>query len=213
MSKPFTEDDLANQLNQDITWRIKEISDIKTAVRSADGAAKPALLRAMVTISYAHWEGHIRFSAQKFLFHIALRRIYFSALDRQFIRNHFLPRLADLHRKSLEERGNFIDAVQSAGGERYAKVNERLIDTRANLSSHVLTEICQVCGVDPKLFAPRETFIDVFLLKRRNSVAHGEDTLIGFEELDELANGTIEIMRIFSNELQTSAYLRRYMAA
>ncbi len=62
-------------------------------------------------------------------------------------------------------------------------------------------------------FADRSTFIDVILLKRRNGIAHGEDTLVAFAELDEIVNGTIELMRLFGDALENNVFLRKYKAA
>lgn len=213
MSKSFTEDNLAEQLSHDITWRIREISDLKSAVRNADGSAKPTLLRATVALLYAHWEGHVRFSAQRFLSHIALRKLKFSSLSRQFLRNHFLPRLSTMTGKSVEQRGNIVDAILDAGTEQFSRVNKDLINTRANLNFDVLTDICRVCGISIKHFADKESFIDVILLKRRNAIAHGEDTLIDQHELDDLADQTIALMRVFSNEIQNMVYLQSYRTA
>lgn len=213
MSKPYTEDDLAAQLTQDLTWRLREISDLKSATKTADAVARPALLRAIVTIAYAHWEGHVRFAARKYLTHIALRKLTFSALRVQFLKNDFLPRLGVISQKSLEERGNLIDAVLAAGTDRFSRVNEDLVNTKANLNSEVLADICRVCDINPAVFTGSETFIDVILLKRRNSIAHGEDAFIDIMELDDVTDGTIALMRKFSNELQSNAYLGAYRAA
>lgn len=213
MSKPFTEDDLASQLTQDLTWRIREISDLKTAVRAADPVARPALLRAIITVAYAHWEGHVRLSARKYLTHIALRKLAFKSLQPQFLRNDFLPRLNAIGQKSIEERGAMVDAILAGPQDRFSRVNEDLINTRANLNSDVIADICRVCDLNPALFAGDEAFIDVILLKRRNSIAHGEDTFIDVDELDDVTDGTVRLMRTFSNELQANAYLQAYRAA
>jgi MAE_28990/MAE_18760-like HEPN len=212
VSKPFSEGDLAAQLTRDITWRIREISDLKAAAKASDTVARPALLRALVTISYAHWEGHVRFSARKYLMHVALRKLPFSGLDLQFLRNYFLPRLGAISQKGFEERGQLVDAILAGGSNRFTQVNEGLINTKSNLNHEVLLDICRVCGSDPAVFAPYENFIDVLLLKRRNSIAHGEDTFIAMEDLDTVSDTTIMLMRTFSNELQAKAYLGTYRA-
>lgn len=213
MSKPYTEDQLADQLTQDLVWRLKEISDLKAATRAADAVARPALLRAIVAISYAHWEGHVRFSANKFLTHIALRKLIFATLKRQFLRNDFLPRLAAAGQKGLEERGRLVDEILAGGDNRFSKVNDDLINTKSNLNSDVLRDICLVCGIDDNIFVDHKSFIDVILLKRRNAIAHGEETFIDLGELDSVTEGTIGLMRKFSNELQASAQLGTYRAA
>lgn len=213
MSKPFTEDDLATQLTQDRTWRIKELSDLKTAVKDADKIGQSVLLRALVTIAYAHWEGHVRFSARRYLQHIALRKLTFSTLTLQFTRSYFLPRLAAMATKSITERGNLIDEILSAPEGRFTRVNEALVNTKSNLNFETFADICVICGVDPQAFASKAGFVDVILLKRRNGIAHGEDTLVGVSELDDITDETVALMRHFSDELQNNAYLRSYLAA
>lgn len=210
MSKPFSEDELARQITQDLTWRLREISDLKSATQSADQIARKALLRAILAICYAHWEGHVRFSARKFLTHIALRKLAFSALDRQFLRNDFLPRIATMGQKNIKERGELVDQILAGNRGRFSRVNDDLVNTKSNLNYETLSDICRVCGIKDSVFYGKETFIDVILLKRRNAIAHGEDTFINVSELDDLTDGTIDIMRLFSNEVQASAYLGTY---
>lgn len=212
VSKPFSDEDLAFQLSRDLTWRIKEISDLKSAVLLSDSIARPALLRALVTVAYAHWEGHVKFSAQKYLTHVALRKIAYSSLNRQFLRNDFLPKLAAIAQKSVKERGDLIDSVLDGGTRRFVHVNDNLVNTKSNLSYEVLCDICRVCGTNPAIFSEHENFIDVILLRRRNSIAHGEDTFVGVEDLNPLTEQTIGLMRMFSNDLQVKAHLGDYRA-
>ena len=99
MSKPYSEADFSEQITQDRAWRLREISDLKAAIVKADASLRRVLLRALVTVCYAHWEGYVRFAARKYLEHVALRRFLYSDLDRQFLRNYFLPRLAHFQRR------------------------------------------------------------------------------------------------------------------
>ncbi|WIA58359.1 MAE_28990/MAE_18760 family HEPN-like nuclease [Sphingobium sp. WTD-1] len=89
----------------------------------------------------------------------------------------------------------------------------RLINTKANLNFEVFSDICVICCVDTKPFSDASTFIDVVLLKRRNSIAHGEETLIAMEDLNEVANGTVELMRSFADALENHVVLQTYKAA
>jgi hypothetical protein len=59
-----------------------------------------------------------------------------------------------------------------------------------------------VCGVPTVGFVDKATFPDVFLLKRRNAIGHDEDTYIGIEDLDELTNQTVGMMRNFGDALE-----------
>ncbi len=215
MSKPYSEADLSEQMSRDRTWRIREISDLKAAIERADRPLRPVLLRSLVTMTYAHWEGSIRFAAKKYLDHIALRRFRFDQLKNQFTKNYFLPRLAALsHSNSgISDRCALIDEILGSSANQFKHVNDALVDTRANLNFAVFSDICLVCGVDVGGFESKATFIDVVLLKRRNAIAHGEETLIGFEELDFVTAEAIGLMRAFGDALENQAYTRSYRAA
>lgn len=212
MSKPYSEADFSEQITADRSWRLKEISDLKTAVVKADSNLSRVLLRALVTICYAHWEGYVRFAARKYLEHVALRKLHYKDLNCQFFRNYFLPRLAALSTSntSLEERCTLVDEILNSSEHRFSRVNEDLISTKANLSFEVFSDICLVCSVPAPIFADKATFIDVLLLKRRNAIAHGEDTFVEMEDLDELANETVTIMRTFGDALENHVYLKEY---
>jgi hypothetical protein len=214
MSKPYTEVDFSTQITEDRNWRIKEISDLKSAIRRGDDGLQRVLLRALVAICYAHWEGYVRFSARKYLEHVALRRFQYRDLDRQFFRNYFLPRLAALStsKTSITERCALVDEILSTSDRRFSQVNDDLINTKANLNFEVLIDICLVCGVSAEPFADRSTFIDVVLLKRRNAIAHGEDTLVALADLEVIAEDSIGLMRVFGDALENRVVLQTYKA-
>jgi hypothetical protein len=66
VSKPYLEADFSTQITEDRSWRIREISDLKSAIARADDNLRRVLLRALITICYAHWEGYVRFAARKY---------------------------------------------------------------------------------------------------------------------------------------------------
>jgi MAE_28990/MAE_18760-like HEPN len=212
MSKPYSDTDFSTQIVADRSWRLKEISDLKTAVSKADTNLSRVLLRALVAICYAHWEGYVRFAARKYLEHVALRKFQYKDLNPQFLRNYFLPRLAALStsKTSLAERCALIDEVLNSSQHRFSRANEDLVNTKANLSFEVFTDVCLVCSVPATTFTDKATFIDVLLLKRRNAIAHGEDTFVGIGDLDELANETVSIMRTFGDALENHVVLKKY---
>lgn len=214
MSKPYTEAEFSTQITEDRNWRIKEISDLKSATKSGDENLRKVLLRALVAICYAHWEGYVKFSARKYLEHIALRKFSYNSLDRQFLRNYFLPRLAALStsKSSTTDRCALVDEILNCSEQRFSRVNEDLVNTKANLNSDVLADICLVCGLPVTAFNDNTTLIDVILLKRRNSIAHGEDTMVSYDELDEIAETTIELMRSFGNQIENRVVLQSYKA-
>jgi hypothetical protein len=215
MSKPYSEADFSAQISEDRSWRIREISDLKTAITRADSNLRRVLLRGLITICYAHWEGYVRFAARKYLEYVALRKFKYSEIHRQFLRNYFLPRLAALStsRPSIAERCALVDEILNSSDRRFSRVNEDLINTKANLNFDVFTDICLICSVPIAAFADKASFIDVFLLKRRNAIAHGEDAFVGIDDLDDLTNETIALMRAFGDSLENHIYLKEYRPA
>lgn len=215
MSKPYSEEDFSVQITEDRNWRMREVSELKSSIVKSDRAGQQVLLRALVTICYAHWEGYVRFAAKKYLEHIALRKFQYSQLDPQFFKNYFLPRLvsSSSSKRSIAERCALVEEILTFSDRRFSRVNEDLINTKANLSFKIFSDICMVCDVAIEGFSDRSAFIDIFLLKRRNSIAHGEETLIAIDDLDEMVSGTVSLMRAFGDALENHVILRTYKAA
>lgn len=212
MSKARTEGELSSQLDADLTARLRELSDLKKAIFDAQPSSRSVLLKALVALAYAHWEGYVKFSANKYFEFVSIRKLSYSTLSRQFYVNSFLVRLGGFisNRPSLKSRAELINEVLTSQSSRFSQINQDLINTGSNLKFDVLKDICLVCGIDSKIFEPYETFIDVVLLKRRNAIAHGDDSVVGIEEIDNLVGDVIGLMRMFRNELENKVYTKAY---
>lgn len=214
MSKPYTEHDLSSILDSDLTWRRKELSDMKAAAKTADIAAKAAFLRAIIAMSYAHWEGYVRTCANRYFEHLTLRKKPFVEFERQIYVNSILGKLDALHRGrvSLEQRCQLINEILDGGGGRFSYVNADLVDTRSNLNTDVIKDICLVCGIESNHFENNRTFLDLLLLKRRNAIAHGQQEYIGIDEIDDLVANVLGLMGSFRNLLENKVYTKAYAA-
>ncbi len=214
MSKPYTEHDLSTVFDADLIWRRKELSDMKAAIKKADQFSKSALLRALVAMSYAHWEGYVRTCANSYFEYLTLRKKPFVELERQIYVNSFLGRLDALHRGrvSLPERCKLINDILDSGNGRFSYLNPALVDTKSNLNTDVMKDICIICGVDSKHFEQNRTFLDVLLLKRRNAIAHGQQEYIQTDEIDDFVANILALMGFFRNLLENKVYMKEYAA-
>lgn len=214
MSKPFTEEKLSDIFDTDLTWRRKELSDLKSSVKSADAFSQSALLKAIVAMSYAHWEGYVRTCANKYFEHLALRRKPYSDFERQIYINSFLVRLGALHKSgiSLQERCRLVSDILDCGESRFAYINPDLIDTKSNLNTEVISNLCIICGVDASYFESKKTFIDVILLKRRNAIAHGQQENIQASDIDDFVAEVLALMENFRSLLENKVYTKAYAA-
>ena len=214
MSKPYTEKDLSDNFDADLNWRRKELSDLKTAVKTADPYSKPALLRAIVSMSYAHWEGYVRTCANRYFEHLTLRKKPFTDFERQIYVNSFLGRLDALYRSrvSLKDRCQLVNAILDGGNGRFSYVNPDLVDTRSNLNTDVVSDICLICGVESKDFEVNRNFLDILLLKRRNSIAHGQPEQIQLNDIDDFVAKVLSLMAHFRSLLENKVYTKAYSA-
>jgi hypothetical protein len=215
MSKPYTEQNISDRFDDDLIWRRKELSDIKAAIKAADVASKSALLRALVTMCYAHWEGYVRSCATTFFEFLSLRRLQYTALERQLYINSFLIRLDALNRSrvNLEARCKLVNDILDGSNGQFRYLNPNLIDTKSNLSADVIKDICRICGIDGNHFEDKRPFIDVIMLKRRNAIAHGQEEYIAETDIDDLVADTLALMQHFRNLLENKIYMRAYLAA
>jgi hypothetical protein len=214
MSRPYTEQNLSDIFDADLNWRRKELSDLKAAIKSADAAAKSVLLRALVTMSYAHWEGYVRTCANRYFEHLTLRKRPFTDFERQIYVNSHLARLNSLYqsRSNLEARCKLVNDILDGTGTRFSFVNPELIDTKSNLNSDVIKDICKICNVDASHFEQNRTFLDVLVLKRRNAIAHGQQEFIQVAEVDEFVSTILSLMGYFRNLLENKVYMKAYAA-
>jgi hypothetical protein len=214
MSKPYTEQDLSNLFDEDLIWRRRELSDIKAAVKAADFAAKPALLRATIAMSYARWEGYVRLCANRYFEFLTVRRMPYSVLERQYYVNSFLLRLDALfkNRLNLETRCALVNEILDGANGIFHYIQPALIDTKSNLTTDVVKEICLICSVDPSHFEAKRIFIDQLVVKRRNAIAHGQQEFIQENEVDELVADLIGLMQHFRTLLENKIYLKQYAA-
>jgi hypothetical protein len=214
MSKPYTEQNLSDAFDLDLIWRRKELSDMKTAVKASDSAAKAVLLRALIAMSYAHWEGYVRTCANRYFEHLTLRRKLYSELERQIYVNTFLVRLDALHqgRIGLEARSKLVSEILDSTGGRFGYVHPSLVDTKSNLNTDVIKDICFICAVDSSHFEAQRTFIDILILKRRNAIAHGQQEFIQLDEIDDLVANILALMAHFRGLLENKVYTKAYAA-
>jgi hypothetical protein len=164
---------------------------------------------------YAHWEGHVRFCANKYFEHLTLKKLRFEELEVQLYVNRFLIRLdpARSNRGSFKIRSDLVTEILSSSRDRFSRINPSLVDTGSNLSTEVMKDLCLVCAVDSSFFEENRYFIDVILLRRRNSIAHGEEVFIEESEVDDLVATGIGLMRAFKDLLQNKVYTKAYLAA
>jgi hypothetical protein len=139
----------------------------------------------------------------------------FAELEDQLYVNRFLVPLDSFFgsRAPLKEKCEFVIDILGSKDSRFARIHEALIDTKSNLSSTVLRDICTICSIDFARFEKEASFIDTVVLKRRNSIAHGEEQYVDANDVEDLISRSIALMRDFKNQLENRIYEEKYKAA
>lgn len=204
--KPRNPDEFSDLLVSDFNWRLKELSEIKVAAKDSVGDRSRGHKRALVVMCYAHWEGHVKYCADEFIDYITTRRFRFSEITSNFYQVRFAKQIEINAHSSLENKLRLIHDIENSRSDRMSKIPDGIVNTKSNLNSDVLREICRVCGVVFD-FDDDCDFIDKLLLRRRNEVAHGKALFVDAVEPDDFVDRTQSLMRSLRDKFENSIAL------
>lgn len=206
-----TVEQLYDFMSDELAWRRKELAALRQliGIQSFSLNKKNVLLRSTVTLIYAHWEGFIKACANAYLQFVAMQRLKHDELAVNFIALSMRPMLmgAFQSKKSkdhIEVVRFFLDDMPSRSSIPYKNV----VSTQ-NLSSTVLQNIVEMLGLDYSAYKAKEKLIEQ-LRNSRNSIAHGEDTILGHDDVLELHRQVLDMMSLFLNQIDNSASLKLY---
>jgi hypothetical protein len=207
-----TADEFSAAITSDLTWRIREISDLRAAIRRIDASLRPSVLRAGVPLIYAHWEGHVIVVARAYVDFLAIRRPEYSTIRPSFRLNEFFNDFKTLGQTRLNYRQqiDLISKIVDSGSTQMRRIDGEVVSSLSNLNSGVLKDICEYLSVDTGNFKDDYDFIDKILLHRRNNIAHGQFMNIDEAALLEMSDRVINLMRSFNNLVENDVVLGAY---
>ena len=214
MRNSMSEEDLDQRLTDDLAWRKKEISDLKSLieVRTYNPSKHHALLRSGVTLLYAHWEGYIKTAGNTYLEFVAKKKLKYEDLATNFVAIAMKQKL-----KSATETNKatvfteVADFILTQMNQRSSIPYEKVVSTNSNLSSSILREITCILGLDYSFYETKKVIIDEQLLKRRNGIAHGEYLLLNREEYQQLHYEILAMMENFRTQIENNAIQKLYL--
>lgn len=208
--------ELQEKLDGDLAWRKREFTTLKFMVGAARQHEKLILLRAAITLLYAHWEGHVKFCASAYLSYLNCLSPKYSEMKENFFQMSLGERFKDGFSikkfSSQKEVYNYIQSEQSDG----FCVNEKVvIDTESNLKYEVVLNILGQLGLNEGLYELKENFIDSKLIKCRNCIAHGDkvDERELFDTYSELEEELLSMIQDFQSSILNAAENRCYLKA
>ena len=204
--------DLSDRLDAEFSWRLKELADIKVLVKTTEKLKQSSIIRAGLPLTYAHWEGFVKSSAQYYLNFVLMQKhelkelsSCFLALSAQKLLNNF----THANRTSLQLE--LVEHLTTNSSLSSIANYSTIINTKANLNSSVFTDISLSIGIDVGSYETKFNFIDESLLRRRNEIAHGNYLDIDATAFREIVDEVIGLIRQFKNDIMNSAIQKSYL--
>lgn len=204
---------LSDKLSQDLSWRKKELTDLKYIIESGSISRirKNVLGRCGIAILYAHWEGFIKISSIRFLEFVSMQRLTNAELTDNFMSLIVKPKIGRFWETKKASRLHFLtEFFMYKLNERAVLPYKNAIDTESNLSSKVFKEIVWCLGLDYEPYETSEKIVNEKLLASRNYVAHGENFPVNPDDYTQLHERVIILMDTFKNQIENSAVTKSF---
>lgn len=207
-----TPEELQSSLQEDRSWRRKELSIALRHACHADVGNSDAMCRAFLLLQYAHWEGFVKNAVDKYLNFVAIRQLKFSELQQGF---RLLP-ASPLYSAIQQIQNNDPDKLAALkkitliGDQRLQKKHIE-VNTNSNLRFCILKNLSNVACVDLHSFVD-DNYLDKFLADRRNEIAHGSWLIISKEDVSSLRDTCDSWMDKILNNLVNAASQESYKA-
>ena len=171
-------------------------------------------MRTGVCMLYAHWEGFIVLAARSYLEYVAIRRLPYGNLKRNFLAvglSHKIRKLRE--QRNISGDIELVSTILESSSVPMSPKSVDVIDSKSNLSPKVLKGILAALGLTLNFIDPvEEKILNTRLLGIRNKVAHGMRTEIDISDADyvRLHTQVIELMDRFREEILNAAAERNY---
>jgi len=205
--------DLQDNIDRDFGWRIKELSLLTSKIPNTPNRdpLQDVLIRAGVTMLYAHWEGFVKCAAENYLNYVSLKKLRHDQLESCFVALCLKKKINEMDNTNrFDLQTAAVDFMLQQLNERAYIPYEGIIQTKSNLSFFVFRDICTVIGIDYKKYQLKENLIDQELLQFRNSIAHGKYLSMNFNEYQDIYQKVIEMMRDIKDDIMNAAATEKF---
>lgn len=207
-----TVEELSDAISKELAWRRKELTAISSNVKTSRDFAKNTALRAGVALLYAHWEGFIKNAAQFYLIYVSSKKLKYNVLKANFVAIAMKEKVKQFEESNKSTiHTEVVNFILEQSTETSVIPTDKIIRTGSNLKSDIFIEIMATLGLDCKPYELNFNLIDLELLSRRNSIAHGEALDITESDFELLYNEVTSMINIFEAQIINAAVLQEYL--
>lgn len=223
--EPRTLELLYTAIEQEYKWRISELSGFKSLVVASDekSITHKALVRAGVTLLYAHWEGFIKRVSDLYYEYVTYQNYSIGELNYAFTSIALRREIEEFTTNKKLKRHNYLIELLYSKSENKAHFPSSSPIKTSNLRFIIFEDVCSMIGIDLEEFIlsyKRREFdrdvqktIDNDLVDKRNGIAHGERLIVDVKEFqriyDIVVNGFLyNFKEVVMDSAQAKKYLR-----
>lgn len=187
---PYSEHDLVQRLEEETSWRKKELQTLSFALADInDEALRATFRRASVVLLYAHLEGSFRELTKLFLRFLGHQDLEFTQLKENF---WVLLKPVSVELPPSQAIQNLLTQLSSS------------------LKPTDFKKQIWLLGLSYEWFETKEAMLKKIFAKRHR-IAHGEKANIGDDELSKMTQHTRDHITKFENEIVAAARNRTYL--
>ncbi|WP_003539895.1 MAE_28990/MAE_18760 family HEPN-like nuclease [Desulfotomaculum nigrificans] len=205
---------LQDKLDEDLSWRKKELLEFKHIINS--GEHESVMVRAGIALLCAHFEGFIRLASNFYVVFVSYKKVPCKEIKNNFLVLRLKKKFTECGKtekvsvhKSLFEK---LEQIQEEHFFVKYSDNDRIISTESNPTFEVLCEIMESIGLEFLPFESKRNYIDFNLLKNRHEIVHGERTNLtknDFMDTFDIIMGIMEDFKdIILNAAEDELYLK-----
>lgn len=200
---------LIEEIYSENSWRDGEFARFKSNQYQVD----PTLwARMCIPMIYANWEGFVVNALKLMIKHLNKLNLTPTQIPTRLV----VFGLGNTYR-SLSGKQNFEQ--RCAFTDRFSRILsetvrfETNIETKSNLNSDVLAELCQIFGFDINRFKDLKSNINM-IVRIRNSIAHGENAFTPSQEnIEEYIHTVQKAIDILMDEINCFISEQKYLMA
>lgn len=203
--------ELVGFLDEELSWRKRELTTMKFLVLSSRHHERETMLRAGVCLVYAHWEGFVKSAATSYVNYVALKRLRYCDLSPSMVALGLRAKLR------AAEATNRVTVHSEVTGFLLSDMRENAnlpwadaVSARDNLNSQVLQEILHLLDLDYRPYETKKVLLDERLLHNRNQISHGEPLPITRTDYEELHSEVLNLLNRFRNDVEDAALIKRF---
>lgn len=209
---------LEKKIDKDLNWRRREFIELSFIFNEmASEYRKKIILKSIITLAYANWEGYIKYCVELYLEYINKKNLLFNQL-----KNNFKQISLGKHFKN-NDKYNFEDIkTQKKFYEFFMENNEvfkinqeRICKNIGNLDYDAIKKILMQLGFPENLYFNELGFINEQLLQHRNNIAHGDkknEDNIDFEMIyEQIKDRLLNMMQLFHDKILEYAKNEKFL--